>query len=90
MRRHIKTHLSKAKFNYKKLKKDLHWLDAVSQTGWLSSLEMKNVNPANAVSGSMWIYKDTKDYITLFGTYSYDEKGELEFGEVLTIPKKWM
>ena len=50
---------------------------------------MDNIKPSNAVSSSMWIYKDTKNYITLFGTYSYDDKGEIEFGEVITIPKKW-
>ena len=90
MRRRIKTHLKKVKFNYKKLKKDLHWLDAISQTGWLSINDMDNIKPSNDVSSSMWIYKNTKEYITLFGTYSYDDKGEIEFGEVITIPKKWM
>ena len=50
---------------------------------------MDKIKPSNAVSSSMWIYKNTKDYITLFGTYSYDDKGEIEFGEVITIPKKW-
>ena len=89
MRRRIKKHLNKVKFNYKKLKKDLHWLDAISQTGWLSVNDMDKIKPSNAVSSSMWIYKNTKEYITLFGTYSYDDKGEIEFGEVITIPKKW-
>ena len=70
MRRHIKKHLSKAKFNYKKLKKDLHWLDAIRQTGWLSVNDMDKIKPSNAVSSSMWIYKDTKDYITLFITFT--------------------
>ena len=90
MRRRIKKHLNKVKFNYKKLKKDLQWLDAISQTGWLSVNDMENIKPSNAVSSSMWIYKNTKEYITLFGTYSYDDKGEIEFGEVITIPKNWM
>jgi hypothetical protein len=38
----------------------------------------------------MWVFKETDKYITLFGTYSYDEKGKLEFGEVITIPKIWI
>ena len=80
----------KNKFKYKKLKKDLHWLDAVSETGWVSESDMDNQEPAKAVCSQMWIYKETKTYITLFGTYSYDEKGKLEFGEVITIPKIWM
>ena len=80
----------KNKFKYKKLKKDLHWLDAISDTGWVSKADMDDHEPAKAVSSQMWIYKETKTYITLFGTYSYDKKGNLEFGEVITIPKVWM
>ena len=80
----------KNKFKYKKLKKDLHWLDAISDTGWVSQSDMDEQEPAKAVSSQMWIYKETKTYITLYGTYSYDKKGNLEFGEVITIPKVWM
>ncbi len=80
----------KNKFKYKKLKKDLHWLDAISDTGWVNKSDMDDHEPAKAVSSQMWIYKETKTYITLFGTYSYDKKGNLEFGEVITIPKVWM
>jgi len=87
MRRRSSKKLNKESFNFKKLRKDLHWLDAVSQTGWCTKSEMNNTKPMNAVSSEMWVYKSTKEYITLFGTYSYDEKGELEFGEVITIPK---
>tara|TARA_R100001594_G_scaffold147842_1_gene201624 strand:- start:145 stop:417 length:273 start_codon:yes stop_codon:yes gene_type:complete len=90
MRKHLTKHRSKTPFKYKKLKKDLHWLDAVSQTGWISTTDMDNSKPSNVVSSQMWVYKDTKEFITLFGTYSYDEKGEIEFGEVITIPKKWV
>lgn len=87
MKKHTK---QKSKFKYKKLKKDLHWLDAISDTGWVSKADMDDHEPAKAVSSQMWIYKETKKYITLFGTYSYDKKGNLEFGEVITIPKKWI
>jgi len=81
---------TKNKFPYKKLNKDLHWLDAVSEPGWISEEDMDNQEPAKAVCSQMWIYKETKKYITLFGTYSYDDKGKLEFGEVITIPKIWI
>ena len=87
MKKRIKT---KDKFKYKKLKKDLHWLDAVSEPGWVSEEDMDNQEPAKAVCSQMWIYKENKKYITLFCTYSYDEKGKLEFGEVITIPKIWI
>lgn len=81
---------NKQPFKYKKLKKDLVWFDAVSDTGWLSEADMHNQKPAKATTGQMWIYKEDDKSITLFGTYSYDDKGKLEFGEVITIPKIWM
>ena len=38
-----------------------------------------------------WIYKETDDYITTFGTDSKDENDNIiEFGEVLCIPKNWI
>ena len=44
-------------FKYKKLKKDLHWLDAVSETGWVSESDMEAQAPAKAVCSQMWIFK---------------------------------
>ena len=87
MRKHTK---DKVNFKYKKLKKPIKWLDCVSQTGWISEKDMDAARPANCVTSDFWVYKDTDAYITLFGTYSYDEKGEIEFGEVITIPKQWI
>mgnify|MGYP000564882938 CR=1 FL=1 len=57
---------------------------------WLSAAQVDAAEPAKCVTGEFWVFKDTDAYITLFGTYSYDEKGEIEFGEVITIPKKWV
>ena len=90
MRRPTKTHKYKVKFNFKKLNKPIKWLDCVSQTGWISEKDIDDARPANCITGDFWVYSDTPEYITLFGTYSYDEKGEIEFGEVITIPKKWV
>lgn len=78
------------KFNYKKLNKELHWIDAVSKTGWCSLEDMENTVPANVTTTNMWIYKETNKYITLFGTYSMDRDGTIEFGDIITIPKKWI
>ena len=75
------------KFKYKKLKKPLNWLDCVGQTGWLTSKEMDAAKPAKCVTGEFWIYKDTKTYITVFGTYVHLDNDEIEFGDVITIPK---
>ena len=70
MRKHSKR-IKLKPFKYKKLKKDLHWLDAVSETGWVSESDMEAQAPAKAVCSQMWIFKETDKYITLFGTYSY-------------------
>ena len=78
------------KLKYKKLKKPVKWLDCVGQTGWLSSKEMDEAKPADCVTGEFWIYKDTKTFITLFGTYVYLDDGEIQFGDVITIPKHWI
>ena len=88
MRRRTKTQRSKGKFNYKKLKKPIKWLDCVSQTGWISEKDIEDARPSVCTTSDFWVYKDTPEYITLFGTYSKDEDGKIEFGEVITIPKK--
>ena len=88
MRRRTKTQRSKGKFNYKKLKKPIKWLDCVSQTGWISEKDIEDSRPSTCITSDFWVYKDTPEYITLFGTYSKDEDGKIEFGEVITIPKK--
>ena len=90
MRRRTKTQRSKGKFNYKKLKKPIKWLDCVSQTGWISEKDIEDARPSVCTTSDFWVYKDTSEYITLFGTYSKDEDGKIEFGEVITIPKKWV
>lgn len=90
MRKPFKTKKDKQTFDYKKLDKELVWFDATSQTGWCSLEDMENAKPAVANTSNMWIFKETKEYITLFGTYSYDEQGKIEFGEIITIPKRWM
>lgn len=75
---------------YKRLKKPLKWLDCVSQTGWISLKQMEAAKPVTCTTGDFWIYKETDAFITLFGTYSEDDNGEVEYGEVITIPKHWI
>ena len=58
MRKHSKR-IKLKPFKYKKLKKDLHWLDAVSETGWVSESDMEAQAPAKAVCSQMWILKET-------------------------------
>ena len=50
---------------------------------------MKELKPATCVT-SGWIFEETKDYIKTFSTYSLDEDGSIEFGEIVVIPKHWI
>ncbi len=76
-------------FPYKKIKGELHWYDAKSKTGWSSEKEMKELKPATCVTTG-WIFEETKEYIKTFSTYSLDEDGSIEFGEIVVIPKIWI
>lgn len=76
-------------FPYKKLKLELHWLDAKSKTGWSTKEELKELKPAKCIT-SGWVFEETKHYIKTFSTYSLEEDGTIEFGEILVIPKKWI
>ena len=51
---------------------------------------MEAAKPVTCTTGEFWIYKETDAFITLFGTYSEDDNGEIEYGEVITIPKHWI
>ena len=76
-------------FPYKKIKGELYWLDAKSKTGWSNKEEMKELTPATCVTSGR-IFEETKDYIKTFSTYSLDEDGSIEFGEIVVIPKHWI
>ncbi len=77
-------------FPYKPIKDKLTWHDAQSDTGWKSKDSMDKLRPAISKTKG-WIYEETDEYIKTFGTYSIDpETKEIEFGEVLCIPKNWI
>lgn len=76
-------------FLYKKIKRDLHWLDAKSKSGWSTKEDMKELKPATCVT-SGWIFEETENYVKTFSTYSLDDDGSIEFGEILVIPKQWI
>ena len=65
---------TKVKFKFKKLKKGSKMVRCISQTGWFSLSHMDKQKPAEVITGEIWIYKETKESITLFGTYSYDDE----------------
>tara|TARA_B100000941_G_scaffold271500_1_gene230254 strand:+ start:179 stop:457 length:279 start_codon:yes stop_codon:yes gene_type:complete len=89
-RRYTKKKKLSKEFPYKPIKDHITWLDAQSETGWLTKEQMEKFRPAVSRTKG-WIYQETDDYITTFGTYSKDENDNIiEFGEVLCIPKNWI
>ena len=89
-RRYINKRKPNKDFPYKPIKDKLTWHDAQSDTGWKSKDSMDKLRPAISKTKG-WIYEETDEYIKTFGTYSIDpETKEIEFGEVLCIPKNWI
>jgi len=76
-------------FPYKQIKGELRWFDAQSKTGWSNEKEVKELKPAVCVTRG-WIFEETKEYIKTFSTYSIDSEGNIEFGEIVVIPKIWV
>ena len=89
-RRYINKRKPNKDFPYKPIPKHLLWQDAQSHTGWLSKNQMDKLRPAQSKTKG-WIFEENDDYITIFGTYSQDpDSKEIEFGEVICIPKNWV
>ena len=72
-RRYIKKRKPNKDFPYKPIPKHLVWLDAQSQSGWLSKEQMDSIKPAQSKTKG-WIYEETQNYIKTFGTYSIDSE----------------
>lgn len=76
------------KFPYKKV--TINWLDANSDTGWMSISQMKKFNIATCTTQG-WLFEENNKYIKIFCSYSIDpDDHSIEFGEVVCIPKKWI
>jgi len=79
---------SKVTFPYREI--TLTWIDANSDTGWLTSDQMKKHSVATCVTQG-WVFEENDTFIKIFGTYSIDEdEGTIEYGEVIAIPKGWI
>jgi hypothetical protein len=87
-KRSTKPKVSKVDFPYKEV--SLTWIDANSDTGWLTLEQMKKHDVAVCHTQG-WVFEETDNYIKIFGTYSIDEdSASIEFGEVIAIPKGWI
>ena len=74
------------KFPYKRVRID--WIDIITEGGWGSEREFKNMKLATPVSEG-WLYEKTKDHIKMFDFYDKDEDG-ITFGDRTMIPRAWV
>jgi len=87
-KRSTKPKKSKVEFPYREV--SLTWIDANSDTGWLTLDQMKRHTVAVCHTQG-WVFEENDNWIKVFGTYSIDEDEEtIEFGEVIAIPKGWI
>ena len=69
-------------FPYKRVRID--WIDIITEGGWGSETEFKNMKLATPVSEG-WLYEKNDCVIKIFSSYDKDEDG-MVFGERTVIP----
>ena len=74
------------KFPYKRVRID--WIDIITEGGWGSEREFKNMKLATPVNEG-WLYSKDKNSIKLFASYDKDEDG-ITFGDRTMIPLPWV
>ena len=72
------------KFPYQKYRID--WIDIITEGGWGTEREFKNMKLATPVSEG-WLFSKDKDNIKIFASYDKDEDTkEITFGDRTMIP----
>ena len=69
-------------FPYKRVRID--WIDIITEGGWGSEKEFKDMKLATPVSEG-WLYEKNKNVIKIFASYDTDDDG-ICFGERTVIP----
>lgn len=62
----------------------IHWHDAYSPSGWQTLDDIKKIKPELVITVG-FIIEQSKDKLTIAASVSGND-----FGEVITIPKKWI
>ena len=81
-----KTVKQSVKFPFKRVRID--WIDIITEGGWGSETEFKNMKLATPVSEG-WLYSKDKNSIKLFASYDKDDDG-ITFGDRTMIPIPWV
>jgi len=71
------------KFPYKRVRID--WIDIITEGGWGSEREFKNMKLATPVSEG-WLFSKDKDTVRIFAGYDIDDDGSIHFSERSVFP----
>ena len=67
----------------------VEWVDCISDSGWASEKEFKNMKLATPVNEG-WIFSKDRKSIKLFASYDKEDDGTITFGDRTMIPKSWI
>jgi len=81
-----KTVKQKLPFPYKRVRID--WIDIITEGGWGTDKEFKDMKLAMPVNEG-WLYSKDKHSIKLFASYDKDDDG-FSFGDRTMIPRAWV
>ena len=71
------------KFPYKRVRID--WIDIITEGGWGSVKEFKDMKLATPVSEG-WLFSKDKDTVRIFAGYDVDDDGTITFSERSVFP----
>ena len=78
-----KTIKEAVKFPYTRYRID--WIDIITEGGWGSEREFKNMKLATPVSEG-WLFSKDKDTVRIFAGYDVEEDGSIHFSERSVFP----
>ena len=70
-------------FPYKRVRID--WIDIITEGGWGSEREFKNMRLATPVSEG-WLFSKDKDTVRIFAGYDIDDDGSIQFSKRSVFP----
>ena len=82
-----KTIKEAVKFPYSRYR--IEWIDIITEGGWGSEREFKNMKLATPISEG-WLFSKDKHYVKLFAAYIPEDDGTYTFGDRTNIPTSWV
>ena len=78
-----KTVKQQVKFPYKRVRID--WIDIITEGGWGSEVEFKNMKLATPVSEG-WLFSKDDETVRIFAGYDVESDGSIHFSERSVFP----